>query len=83
MFFRPQDWIILLIFLTASVYCWAGVSQTTRFTLSVTIPEHTVAPATTPIPNLDAQDPQTKVRMNLQTETRGQTPVLIASYLVD
>lgn len=83
MFFRAQDWIILLIFLTASVYCWAGVSQTTRFTLSVTIPEHAAAPEVSPAQTQTSISPATTARMNLQTEMRDQIPVLIASYVVD
>lgn len=85
MFFRASDWTLLLIFLTASLYSWAEVSQTTRFTLSVTIPEHTLAPNPEKVSfqTLSAQNHETPRRMNVQKEIRDRVPVLVASYVVD
>lgn len=79
MFLRAQPLIVFVLFLAGSTVTWAGVTQSASFTLSVTIPERAQTPQPAAFSNPDVSQP----RMDMQSEVRGQSLVLVISYVVD
>lgn len=61
----------------------AQVSQTTSFTLSVTVPEHAQIPSSSPIRINEPPAMMDLVHVQFQKDIREQQVVYLASYVVD
>lgn len=82
MLFKLQT-LILCLLLAGSTVTWAGVTQTARFTLSVTIPERAQAPDAASVSNPNSTIPLSQPRMDMHSEIRGQSLVFVISYVVN
>jgi len=78
--------LILIAFCAATLWpatLNAQISQTTSFTLSVTIPERAQLPSTTPSTLKEIPVSDNPLHAQIQTEIRDNVLVYLASYVVD
>ena len=83
MFFRIRTLMVFFWLLTGSTASYGGVTQTTSFTLSVTIPERAQTPQPALITNPASSATTSQPRINMQSEIRDHAVVFIISYLAD